>query len=190
MSSIAGAASGTGSARDRIFFRRMVGGTYMSLSAQQSCHQQWSVNIPRRLTVRLLTLSVPQDLSVQRRSTRPFESRTQGHQPDGVQQRSSRGPAGGTCGSLPRRYGRRVVGRLPRRASSIPRGSQNSQLGRETFWAPVEWADHWPIVTKGKPITINGLPEAGLERLPEEFEQRHELIRMVRSCLKASRTTH
>ena len=66
-----------------------------------------------------------------------------------------------------------MVGRLPRRASSIPRGTQNSQLGRETFWAPVEWADHWPIVTNGKPITINGLPEAGLERLPEESEQPH-----------------
>ena len=50
-------------------------------------------------------------------------------------------------------------------------GLQNSQLGRETFLAPVEWKDDWPIVNKGKPITINGLPEAGLERLPQQFEE-------------------
>jgi hypothetical protein len=50
----------------------------------------------------------------------------------------------------------------------------NSQLGRETFLCPVEWKDDWPIVNKGKPVTLNGLAEAGLERLPEKYEERYD----------------
>lgn len=48
-----------------------------------------------------------------------------------------------------------------------------SSLGRETFLAPVEWVDGWPIVNKRKPITLNGLPELPLERVEEAFS--HDL---------------
>lgn len=44
-----------------------------------------------------------------------------------------------------------------------------SPLGRETFLAPVEWQDGWPIVNKRKPITINGLQDSVLQRIPEAF---------------------
>lgn len=31
-----------------------------------------------------------------------------------------------------------------------------SQLGRETFLAPAEWKDGWPVINGGKPISIEG----------------------------------
>ena len=41
-----------------------------------------------------------------------------------------------------------------------------SQLGRETFLAPVDWHDGWPIVNKKKPITVNGPPGYQLSKVP------------------------
>lgn len=41
-----------------------------------------------------------------------------------------------------------------------------SQLGRETFLAPVEWNDGWPIVNGRKPIEEQGDPSLGLRRIP------------------------
>ena len=41
-----------------------------------------------------------------------------------------------------------------------------SQLGRETFLAPVEWVDGWPKVNGGRPVEIN--TEADLPRSEEE----------------------
>jgi beta-xylosidase len=45
-----------------------------------------------------------------------------------------------------------------------------SQLGRETFLAPVEWQDDWPIVNGRKPITIN-MDIPGLLRTSEKFRE-------------------
>ncbi|KAF4552547.1 Hypothetical protein D9617_9g023350 [Elsinoe fawcettii] len=41
-----------------------------------------------------------------------------------------------------------------------------SQLGRETFLAPVEWKDDWPVVNGGRPITLDG-EAPGLSLLAE-----------------------
>jgi len=43
-----------------------------------------------------------------------------------------------------------------------------SQLGRETFLAPVEWHNDWPVVNKRRPITIN-MDAPGLLRTSEQF---------------------
>lgn len=48
-------------------------------------------------------------------------------------------------------------------------GFVESQLGRETFLAPVEWVDGWPIVNERKPITVNMESKAELQRLEESF---------------------
>lgn len=42
-----------------------------------------------------------------------------------------------------------------------------SPLGRETFLAPMEWVDGWPVVNKREPITVNGLATSGLSRSDE-----------------------
>lgn len=44
-----------------------------------------------------------------------------------------------------------------------------SQLGRETFLAPVEWRDGWPIVNRRQPISLDGPADAGLPRTPEPY---------------------
>ena len=47
---------------------------------------------------------------------------------------------------------------------------QLSQLGRETFLAPVEWHDDWPIINRRQPITIN-MDIPGLLRTSETFRE-------------------
>ncbi|GFZ51537.1 hypothetical protein JCM24511_09304 [Saitozyma sp. JCM 24511] len=44
-----------------------------------------------------------------------------------------------------------------------------SQLGRETFLAPVEWRDGWPIVNRRQPISLDGPADAGLPRTSERY---------------------
>jgi beta-xylosidase len=54
-----------------------------------------------------------------------------------------------------------------------------THLGRETFMAPMEWVDGWPVVNKKKPIELIGEAD-GLTLLPEragwidEFDQKGE----------------
>jgi beta-xylosidase len=48
--------------------------------------------------------------------------------------------------------------------------TQLSQLGRETFLAPVEWHDDWPIINGRRPITIN-MDIPGLLRTDETFRE-------------------
>lgn len=45
--------------------------------------------------------------------------------------------------------------------------AQPSQLGRETFLAPAEWVDGWPVINGGKKIELVGEAE-GLTVLEEE----------------------
>jgi hypothetical protein len=44
-----------------------------------------------------------------------------------------------------------------------------SQLGRETFLAPVEWREGWPIVNRRQPISLDGAQDAALPRTPERY---------------------
>ncbi|RSH95494.1 hypothetical protein EHS25_000586 [Saitozyma podzolica] len=44
-----------------------------------------------------------------------------------------------------------------------------SQLGRETFLAPVEWREGWPIVNRRQPISLDGAQDAGLPRAAERY---------------------
>jgi beta-xylosidase len=46
-----------------------------------------------------------------------------------------------------------------------------SQLGRETFLAPLTWKDGWPIVNDGQPISLTGPSSAGLTRVEEHFQK-------------------
>jgi beta-xylosidase len=54
-----------------------------------------------------------------------------------------------------------------------------TNLGRETFMAPLEWVDGWPVVNRRKPIELVGQAE-GLTLLPEpasfvdNFDQKGE----------------
>lgn len=54
-----------------------------------------------------------------------------------------------------------------------------THLGRESFMAPVEWVDGWPVVNKRKPIELVGEAE-GLTLAPEvtgwrdDFESKGE----------------
>ena len=52
---------------------------------------------------------------------------------------------------------------------------QQSQLGRETLLAPVEWVDGWPIVNRRQPISVNPSAEiahlADLERKEERYRE-------------------
>lgn len=49
----------------------------------------------------------------------------------------------------------------------IEREGGLSQLGRETFIAPVEWKDGWPVVNGGKKVDleVQGLPEKRAETI-------------------------
>ncbi|ORY35934.1 glycosyl hydrolase [Naematelia encephala] len=40
-----------------------------------------------------------------------------------------------------------------------------SHLGRETFLAPVEWKDGWPVVNAGRKIGLTGPEDSGLRRI-------------------------
>lgn len=46
-----------------------------------------------------------------------------------------------------------------------------SQLGRETFLAPVTWKDGWPVVNDGQPISLTGPSSANLTRVKEHFQK-------------------
>jgi beta-xylosidase len=48
-----------------------------------------------------------------------------------------------------------------------------THLGRESFMAPVEWIDGWPVVNSRKPIELLGHAE-GLTLLPEKAEWRDD----------------
>ena len=51
-----------------------------------------------------------------------------------------------------------------------------SQLGRETFLAPLEWtSDDWPVVNSGEPISLQGLLTSQLPRAPSTYSKRFSL---------------
>ncbi|ORX37512.1 glycosyl hydrolase [Kockovaella imperatae] len=50
-----------------------------------------------------------------------------------------------------------------------------SQLGRETFLAPLEWNEEgWPVVNSGQPISIKGLSSAQLPLAPPDYAKRFQ----------------
>ena len=49
-----------------------------------------------------------------------------------------------------------------------PQDGRQSQLGRETFLAPLEWVDDWPVVNGKRKISIEGPPSAGLSRVEQD----------------------
>lgn len=50
-------------------------------------------------------------------------------------------------------------------------GGHLSHLGRETFLAPVEWIDGWPVVNNRQPISLSGPSSAKLPRVDENFTE-------------------
>ena len=72
---------------------------------------------------------------------------------------------------------------------------QQSQLGRETCIAPVEWQDGWPIVNKGQRIAINATEEVGvmaaLPRSRETYKEQWHFSPDTSMCLAIStRVSH
>jgi beta-xylosidase len=52
-------------------------------------------------------------------------------------------------------------------------GPRLSQLGRETFLAPIYWQNDWPIINNRRAITINGSTDRAIldvPRSPQVFE--------------------